>query len=116
MSRDVRLFLEDIVESCDKILRYTDGSTFEEFRADERTFDAVARNLEIIDEAVKQVPSDIRDRHPDVEWRKLAGLRDVVIKQYFGIDEELIWDVVTTRIGPLRTRMKAILAALPSDE
>ncbi len=75
MSRDLRLYLADIVVACEKVLRYTDGMEFEQFIVDDRTFDAVIRNLQVIGEAVKNIPVDVRDRHPEIEWRKIAGLR-----------------------------------------
>lgn len=78
MSRDWLLYLDDIQESGAKIFRYIQGMTFETFVDDERTYDAVVRNLEIIGEAVKNVPFTIRERYPDVQWRKIAGLRDIL--------------------------------------
>ena len=91
MSRDPRLFLEDIVRACDKIGRYTIGLNFDQFEKDERAIDAVARNLEVIGEVSKRLPDDLRRRYPDVPWRKMAGLRDVIAHDYFGIDVQLVW-------------------------
>ena len=84
MLRDPRLLLEDILESCEKIQRYTMGVTFDDFQSSDMVFDAVARNLEIIGEAVKLLPVELRATHGVIDWRKIAGLRDVVIHQYFG--------------------------------
>lgn len=109
MSRDFRLYLADIVVACEKVLRYTDGMEFEQFIADERTFDAVIRNLLIIGEAVKNVPVDIRDRHPEIEWRKIAGLRDILAHTYFQIENEIIWDVVQNKIHPLLIKVNQLL-------
>jgi uncharacterized protein with HEPN domain len=83
MSRDYRLYLDDIRESCEKVLRYVHGLTFGQFVHDEKIFDAVVRNLEIIGEGAKHIPPDIRSRYPEVEWPKIAGLRDVVVHEYF---------------------------------
>jgi uncharacterized protein with HEPN domain len=94
VSRDLRLFLEDIVSACDKIGRYTIGLTFELFCANELVIDAVVRNLEVIGGAAKWVPEQVRSSYPDVHWRKMAGLRYVVSDGYFGLDRRLIWDVV----------------------
>ncbi len=77
MSRDFRPFLADMERCCGRVLRYTVGLAFEEFIADDRTIDAVMRNLEIIGEAAKQIPQDFRDQHSDVEWRRIARFRDV---------------------------------------
>ncbi len=90
MSRDFRLYLDDIRASADKVLRYTRGLRQDEFVNDDKTFDAVVRNLEIIGEATKHIPQDVRERYPEVEWRRMAGLRDVVIHEYFGIDDRIL--------------------------
>jgi uncharacterized protein with HEPN domain len=75
MSRDLKLYLEDIIEAIRKIRSYTVLLSFEEFCGDERTVDAVIRNLIVIGEAVKNIPEDTRRMEPDMEWRKIAGLR-----------------------------------------
>ena len=110
MSRDVRLFLEDIVACCDKIGRYTVGLTSEQFRSDEKVIDAVARNLELIGEATKRLPDDLRGRYQDVPWRKMAGLRDVIVHGYFGVDVRLLWDIVQRDVPTVRYKVAAILA------
>jgi uncharacterized protein with HEPN domain len=92
-------------------MRYSQGLDLNQFVQDEKTFDAVVRNLEIIGEAAKHIPPEIRARYPDVEWSKLAGLRDIVAHAYFGLDEDILWDVVQNRIPALLDRTRQILAA-----
>jgi uncharacterized protein with HEPN domain len=67
------------------------------------------RNLEVIGEAVKQLRADVRSAHPDVEWQKIAGLRDILIHAYFGIDLDIVWDVVSNKLPALETRIRSIL-------
>jgi len=110
MSREHRLFLEDMRKACEKVIRFTQKFTREQFVADEKTFDAVMRDLEIIGEAAKHIPPEVRAQHPDVDWRKIAGLRDVVIHEYFGIDIELIWDIITREIPELLPRLNRMLS------
>ena len=102
MSRNLDLYLHDILISISKIERYTANLTRESFAADERTFDAVAYNLQMIGEAVKNIPNELRDRYPQIEWRKIAGLRDILAHVYFSIDDEIIWDIVQTKLTELR--------------
>jgi uncharacterized protein with HEPN domain len=90
MSRNFKLYLDDILNSINKIKRYTKGMNREELIADELTFDAVIYNLQIIGEAVKHIPPEIRDRYPQVEWRKMAGLRNIVAHAYFAIDDQIV--------------------------
>lgn len=117
MSRDFRLFLEDILESCEKVLRYTHGLSFEQFRADEKTVDAVVRNLEIVGEAIRHLPSELREQHPEVEWRRITGLRNIVAHEYFGVDEDILWDVVQNKIPRLLEQIQLILTTRsPGDE
>lgn len=110
MSREYRLFLEDMRKACDKVIRFTQQLTREQFVADEKTFDAVMRDLEIIGEAAKHIPPEVRAQYPDVDWRKMSGLRDVVIHEYFGIDVELIWDIITHEVPGLLPRLNRILS------
>ena len=107
--RSYLLYLEDILKSCDKVQRYTDGMSFEDFLADERTFDAVVRNLEIIGEAAKNVPEKLRVRYPYVEWRQIAGLRDILSHTYFKVSEAILWDVVQNKVPSLAEKVKQIL-------
>jgi uncharacterized protein with HEPN domain len=110
MSRDYGLYLEDMVEACRKIMRYTNGLGFTEFIEDERTFDAVVRNLEVIGEAAKHIPSDVRNRYPRVAWSRIASLRDIVAHEYFGLDVDILWDVVQNHVPALLEEVQRILS------
>jgi uncharacterized protein with HEPN domain len=101
VSRDADLYLEDMRNACRKVLRYTAGMDLRALRHDERTYDAVVRNLEILGEAAKRVPEEYRQRHPNVEWKKISGLRDILAHAYFGIDNAILWDVIANKLEPL---------------
>ena len=109
MSRDPRVHLEDVLESIRKINTYVTGIDQEGLEADELRLDAVVRNLEVIGEAVKQLPEEITQRQSHVEWRKIAGLRDILIHHYFGIDVGIIWDVVQNKLPDFERDIRAII-------
>ncbi|MCX7789540.1 MAG: DUF86 domain-containing protein [Chloroflexaceae bacterium] len=115
MPRDYRLYLEDIPEAIACIERYTSGVDFATFSADEMRVDAVGRNLELIGEAAKNMPQAQRDLTPAIEWRKIAGLRDIIAHQYFNLNLTIVWDVVEHRLGDLRAAAIALLAVTPDD-
>ncbi len=110
MPRDCRVHLEDMREAGRKVLRYVAGLSFEAFAAEEKTADAVVRNLEILGEAAKQVPDNFRSLHPEVDWYRIAGLRDILIHQYFGIDLTIIWDVAQNKVPILVQQLDHILS------
>lgn len=107
MSRNYRLFLDDIRSSCERIRRHVGGMTKEEFLADEKTYDAVLRQMTIIGEAAKQIPQEVRDLYPAVEWKEIGRFRDIVIHHYFGIDEKIVWNIVATEVPALLADLSA---------
>lgn len=109
MSRDYLLFLEDIAISCRKVISFVEGYTFDEFLRDEKTFDAVSRNLEIIGEAVKHLSHDFREQYPDTDWRAIAGMRDFIAHVYFALDLEVLWNVIQIEIPQLLASVQEIL-------
>jgi uncharacterized protein with HEPN domain len=91
--REPSLLLDDVRVACGKIGRYLAGLDQAAFLADEKTIDAVVRNLEIVGEAVKQLPAEFKERHPHVPWRQIAGLRNRIVHDYVGVDLEIVWHV-----------------------
>lgn len=100
--REINLYLQDIKEACKSILLYTNNISFEEYLKDKMRKDAVVRNLEIIGEAVKQLPKEKIEKFSSIEWKKIAGLRDILTHHYFGINDNIIWDVVKNKVPELR--------------
>lgn len=113
MSRDERMYLQDIASSCTKVLQYTKNMAQVDLIRDQKCYDAVVRNLEIIGEAAKHISEDLRARFPDIEWRKIARMRDVLSHVYFGIDNDILWDVVQNKIPPLLAAISAHLGRSP---
>jgi uncharacterized protein with HEPN domain len=108
MSREYRLFLVDMRKACEKIIRFTQHFTREQFVADEKTFDAVMRDLEIFGEAAKHIPAEVKVEYPEIDWLKIAGLRDVVAREYFGLDIEIIWDIIRREVPVLLNQLRGI--------
>lgn len=109
MRRTVLQFLDDIVDSIDRIERYTKGVTFEEFTKDTMRIDAVIRNFEVIGEAIKNLPEEFRERYPVTDWKKIAGFRDVLSHVYFGIKPSILWDNIHTNLPVLKKEIRLIL-------
>ena len=109
MKRDYRLYLEDMLETMDKIERYTHGLTFEQFSGDDKTVDAVIRGFTILGEAAKNIPASLRTKHADVPWKDIAGMRDKLVHEYFGIQYEVVWETIRNRLPPLRSLIEAML-------
>jgi uncharacterized protein with HEPN domain len=103
--RDPDLLVEDMLAAMGKIERYTSGMDQELFRQDEKTVDAVVRNLEILGEAVRQLPEGFITRNSEVPWRQIAGLRNRIVHDYFGLDLDLIWEVIQHDLPQLQTQL-----------
>lgn len=116
MNRDSRLFVQDILESIDKIETYTQGLTIQNFFESDQTQDAVMRRFEIIGEATKNLPKEVRDAYPDIPWRTMAGLRDVLIHSYFKINSELVWDVIDQQLPNLKAQIQHVFDDLSARQ
>ena len=108
MRKDPEVFLAHILESIDLIEGYSEGKTREEFVESLQLQDAIIRRIEIIGEAVKNLPEDFKRDHPEIAWQKIAGMRDVLIHQYFGVDLALTWDVVQSDIPDLKLKISQL--------
>lgn len=109
MPRDYKLYLDDILEAIEKITSYCGKMDLSDFSLDNKTVDAVVRNLEIIGEAANKIPEDIKTRVQGIEWRKITQMRNVLIHEYYGITIEIVWDVVQTKLEPLRAACEKLL-------
>jgi len=107
--RSPRLLLEDILTAIDKIERYVRGLDEPGFLDDDKTVDAVVRNLEIIGEASRQLPEAYRDAHADIPWHNMAGLRNRIVHDYIGIDLQMLWHIIQNEIPPLKSNIQSLL-------
>ena len=110
MPRSQLLYLNDIAEAAGNIQSYVGDLTFEKFRDDRMRVDAVVRNFEVIGEAVKNLSDDLKEQFPVTDWKAVAGFRNTLIHGYFGIDPEILWDIIVHKIPPLKDEIAAIIA------
>jgi len=105
-------YIQDILDSINDIEDFINGMGFDDFRNDRKTINAVVRSIEIIGEASKKIPKKIKDKHRDIPWKKMAGMRDKLIHEYFGIDLEILWKVASEEINTLRPGIRSVLEDL----
>lgn len=101
-NRTIHLLVNDMLEAIDRILQYKQDLPFDTFSNDQKTIDAVVRNLEIIGEAANRLPEEFKEKHSEIEWYKIVGLRHRIVHEYFGIDIQLIWQILQSDLPVLR--------------
>jgi uncharacterized protein with HEPN domain len=106
--RDIRVYLDDILESISKIEEYLKDVTELSFEINFEKQDAVIRRFEIIGEAVKQIPASVKNKYPEIPWRKIAGLRDISIHNYFGLSPNLVWKVAKEDAPDLKRSIQKV--------
>lgn len=104
--RDWTILFEDILDSIEKIEQYTAGISFDDYAMNSMIIDAVVRNIQIIGEAAKNVPTDVKAKHPEIPWEKLAGIRNRIVHEYFGVDISIIWFIITNELSQLSQRIR----------
>ena len=102
-------YLEDIAEAIADISLFTDGMHYNDFKTDKKTINAVIRSLEVVGEAAKHIPDEFRKKHTEIPWRKMAGMRDVLIHDYMGVDIKTVWKVITERLPEIAPMLKSLV-------
>jgi uncharacterized protein with HEPN domain len=109
MSRDPLLYLDDILGACERVRAYVEGVEYSAFVSDPMRLDATVRNLTIIGEASQRIPADMKASMSEAPWREIAGMRNLLVHAYFGIDTEIVWSAATEKVAPLESIVRRFL-------
>lgn len=112
MKRATWLFVQDIIEAIDAIESHVGTTTFDDFKNDKKTLDSVVWEIHVIGEATKNIPKGLRGKYPDIPWREMAGMRDRIVHFYFGIDHDIVWNVLKTNLPTIKNQLKRMLTDL----
>jgi len=115
IKRTYSMFFDDMLMAISRILEYTESIDFMGFKHDYKTVDAVIRNFEIIGEAVKNIPDEIKEQYPDVPWNEMYSLRNRISHAYFGVDYEIIWDIITNHLSDNKSQIEIIRKEIPDS-
>jgi uncharacterized protein with HEPN domain len=110
-TRDISDYLDDIATAINEAEEFTSNMTYETFASDRKTVNAVIRSLEVLGEATKRIPASFRQKHPDIPWSKMAGMRDVLIHDYMGVDLKTVWKVVKERLPELNSLLATLVSS-----
>jgi len=113
VSREWRFFLTDMIDFCDHIDSYVEGLDYKTFIESGLNYDATVRKIELLGEAARHIPDDVRRLAPDIDWSKIVGIRNVLIHAYFSVDSEILWDIVQNWVGPLKKSLRRLESKLP---
>ena len=105
-------YLEDMLTAIAETKSFTSGMGLFDFKTDKKTINAVVRSLEVIGEATKRIPEALRLQYPEIPWKRMAGMRDKLIHQYFGVDLDMVWEVVSSELPPLEPLIQKVLTEL----
>ncbi len=116
MTRTVTLFIKDILQNMQDAMDFVEGISYDQFAADKKTLNAVLRSIEVIGEATKNIPDEVRTKYPLVPWKEMSGMRDKLIHSYFGVDRETVWLVIKDSIPMIRPLIQQVLQDLGKEE